>query len=310
MAATARAGPSRRATRRPRWRPDGEDDGEPAHQHGDVAVEEVPKRRAAVEPGRRGVRPGGRRRGDRRDHELHEHLEPVGHARRRPARPQRRRARPAAQAVGQDLPRARLEGGHRLPRPRRADRAARGSSASTSWATAARPASATPGPCRTRSRQAIEAEDLTVCSVLSGNRNFEGRIHPEVKMNYLASPPLCVAYALAGRMDLDIARGPARRGRRRRAGLPARPLAHAGGGQRRDRVRGRVRHVPQELRRGVRGRRELGVARDPRGRPLRLGRGLHLRQAPALLRGHAGRRARGLRRDRGRARDRRCSATA
>ena len=51
---------------------------------------------------------------------------------------------------------------------------------------------------------AIEAEDLTVCSVLSGNRNFEGRIHPEVKMNYLASPPLCVAYALAGRMDLDL----------------------------------------------------------------------------------------------------------
>jgi aconitate hydratase len=44
--------------------------------------------------------------------------------------------------------------------------------------------------------------------VLSGNRNFEGRIHPEVKMNYLASPPLCVAYALAGRMDLDIVEDP------------------------------------------------------------------------------------------------------
>ena len=40
--------------------------------------------------------------------------------------------------------------------------------------------------------------------MLSGNRNFEGRIHPEVKMNYLASPPLCVAYALAGRMDMDV----------------------------------------------------------------------------------------------------------
>ena len=47
-----------------------------------------------------------------------------------------------------------------------------------------------------------------VASVLSGNRNFEGRIHPEVKMNYLASPPLCVAYALAGRMDLDITTEP------------------------------------------------------------------------------------------------------
>ncbi len=44
----------------------------------------------------------------------------------------------------------------------------------------------------------IEERDLVVARVLSGNRNFEGRIHPEVKMNYLASPPLCVAYALAG----------------------------------------------------------------------------------------------------------------
>jgi aconitate hydratase len=60
------------------------------------------------------------------------------------------------------------------------------------------------GPLPEEVSAAIEAEDLTVCSVLSGNRNFEGRIHPEVKMNYLASPPLCVAYALAGRMDLDL----------------------------------------------------------------------------------------------------------
>jgi aconitate hydratase len=60
------------------------------------------------------------------------------------------------------------------------------------------------GPLQEEISAAIEARDLTVCSVLSGNRNFEGRIHPEVKMNYLASPPLCVAYALAGRMDLDL----------------------------------------------------------------------------------------------------------
>ncbi|MGI8845100.1 MAG: aconitate hydratase [Thermoleophilaceae bacterium] len=60
------------------------------------------------------------------------------------------------------------------------------------------------GPLPREISQAIEDGDLTVCSVLSGNRNFEGRIHPEVKMNYLASPPLCVAYALAGRMDLDM----------------------------------------------------------------------------------------------------------
>src|SRR5262249_18356469 len=47
-----------------------------------------------------------------------------------------------------------------------------------------------------------------VCSVLSGNRNFEARIHPEVKANYLASPPLVVAYALAGRMDVDLVNEP------------------------------------------------------------------------------------------------------
>jgi aconitate hydratase A / 2-methylisocitrate dehydratase len=50
----------------------------------------------------------------------------------------------------------------------------------------------------------VTENDLVVCSVLSGNRNFEARIHPEVKANYLASPPLVLAYALAGRMDIDL----------------------------------------------------------------------------------------------------------
>ncbi|MEA2494049.1 MAG: aconitate hydratase [Thermoleophilaceae bacterium] len=64
------------------------------------------------------------------------------------------------------------------------------------------------GPLQEEISQAINDNDLTVASVLSGNRNFEGRIHPEVKMNYLASPPLCVAYALAGRMDIDLLNDP------------------------------------------------------------------------------------------------------
>jgi len=64
------------------------------------------------------------------------------------------------------------------------------------------------GPLPPEISQEIEERDLVVASVLSGNRNFEGRIHPEVKMNYLASPPLCVAYALAGRMDLDVLEEP------------------------------------------------------------------------------------------------------
>jgi aconitate hydratase len=60
------------------------------------------------------------------------------------------------------------------------------------------------GPLADEISAAIAEGDLVVCSVLSGNRNFEARIHPEVKANYLASPPLVVAYALAGRMDIDF----------------------------------------------------------------------------------------------------------
>jgi aconitate hydratase len=64
------------------------------------------------------------------------------------------------------------------------------------------------GPLAEEISAAIADGDLVVCSVLSGNRNFEARIHPEVKANYLASPPLVVAYALAGRMDIDFEREP------------------------------------------------------------------------------------------------------
>ncbi|WP_158755231.1 aconitate hydratase AcnA [Dyella sp. S184] len=60
------------------------------------------------------------------------------------------------------------------------------------------------GPLPTEISHAIGEGDLAVASVLSGNRNFEGRVHPEVKMNYLASPPLVVAYALAGTLDIDL----------------------------------------------------------------------------------------------------------
>jgi aconitate hydratase len=64
------------------------------------------------------------------------------------------------------------------------------------------------GPLDDPITQAIEANDLVVAAVLSGNRNFEGRISPHVKANYLASPPLVVAYALAGTMNIDLATEP------------------------------------------------------------------------------------------------------
>ncbi len=60
------------------------------------------------------------------------------------------------------------------------------------------------GPLPEPISEAITEQDLVVCSVLSGNRNFEGRISPHIKANYLASPPLVVAYALAGRLDIDL----------------------------------------------------------------------------------------------------------
>ncbi|HEY4823513.1 MAG TPA: aconitate hydratase [Solirubrobacteraceae bacterium] len=64
------------------------------------------------------------------------------------------------------------------------------------------------GPLSAGISDAVAEADLAVVSVLSGNRNFEGRINPDVKMNYLASPPLCVAYALAGTMDVDLLHDP------------------------------------------------------------------------------------------------------
>jgi aconitate hydratase len=64
------------------------------------------------------------------------------------------------------------------------------------------------GPLPAEVSAAIAEGDLVACAVLSGNRNFEARIHPEVKANYLASPPLVVAYALAGRIDLDVEHEP------------------------------------------------------------------------------------------------------
>src|SRR5690606_6932498 len=60
------------------------------------------------------------------------------------------------------------------------------------------------GPLPEEISAAVQENDLSVVSVLSGNRNFEGRINPDVKMNYLASPPLVIAYALAGTMDFEI----------------------------------------------------------------------------------------------------------
>ena len=62
------------------------------------------------------------------------------------------------------------------------------------------------GPLASNVNDLIISNDLNVCSVISGNRNFEGRIHPLVKSNYLASPPLVLMFALAGRIDIDFSK--------------------------------------------------------------------------------------------------------
>jgi aconitate hydratase len=69
------------------------------------------------------------------------------------------------------------------------------------------------GPLRPEISEAVKGADAVACSVLSGNRNFEGRVHPEIKMNFLASPPLVVAYALAGSLDIDITTEPLGQGK-------------------------------------------------------------------------------------------------
>ena len=109
-----------------------------------------------------------------------------------------------AEAVGEDLAGAGLAGRHRVSARRPACRPTSTRSASTSSATAAPPASAIPGRCRSRSRRRSTTTTSWPCSVLSGNRNFEGRVNPDVRANYLASPPLVVAYALAGSMLVDL----------------------------------------------------------------------------------------------------------
>ena len=143
------------------------------------------------------------------------------------------------------------------------------------------------GPLIPEVSQAVNDNDLAVVSVLSGNRNFEGRINPDVKMNYLASPPLVVAYALAGSMDCDLfndSLGKDTDGNDvyLRDIWPSAAEVEEVVGQ-----RDHLGHVHRRLLRRLRRRRALEVAGDPRRRHVRLGRGLHLRAASAVLRRHA-----------------------
>ena len=150
-----------------------------------------------------------RRCGDRRDHLLHQHLEPL-RADRAPASSRARRVekglKPKPWVKTSLAPGSQVV--DRLSRRAPACRTISTRSASTSSAMAAPPASAIPARCPRRSPRRSTTNDLVAASVLSGNRNFEGRVNPDVRANYLASPPLVVAYALAGSMQVDLTTEP------------------------------------------------------------------------------------------------------
>ena len=104
------------------------------------------------------------------------------------------------------------------------------------------------GPLPMEISDAIQRRQLVACSVLSGNRNFEGRINSDVRANYLMSPPLVVAFALAGRIDIDLLHEPLGHDREGRAGLPPGHLAQLGRGGEDPDLGHPIRHVPAELR--------------------------------------------------------------
>ena len=145
------------------------------------------------------------------------------------------------------------------------------------------------GPLPEPIAAAVTTGDLVVAAVLSGNRNFEGRINPQVRANYLASPPLVVAYALAGSMKVDLMHEPLGTDKK---GKPvylsdiwpsSKEIA-----EHRPQVRD-GRDVPEALRRRLRRRPRLAQDQDRHRPHLPVGRGLHLRAASALFRGHAAR---------------------
>ena len=245
------------------------------------------RRRAGRARARRRRGPGSRRGGDRRDHELHEHVEPVGHARRRAAGPQGGRGGPDAAAVGEDEPRAGLEGRHRVPRARGADRAARAA--------------------RVLARR-LRLHDVhrQLRAAAGGDLARDRRARPDRLLGAVGQPQLRGAHPPRGQDELP--RQPAAR---------AWPTRWRGGWTSTSRA-SRCRATcawPTSGRRSARSadaieqavesdmfRRSYGevfagdenwnAPRGPGRRPLRLGSGVDVRQAPALLRRH-GRRARG-----------------
>ena len=223
-----------------------------------VAVLEAADRERLQPAGRRAGAAGGhavraavaqRRRADRRDHLVHQHLEPRRAAGGRPAREEGGRSRAEGAAAHQDLAGAGLAHRHRVP-----DKAGllpyleklgfylAGYGCTTCIGNA--------GDLTAEINDAITGNDLVCAAVLSGNRNFEARIHPNIKANFLASPPLVVAYAIAGTVLRDLMTEPVGNGTRRPRGLSRRHLADQRRDPRADEVRDERQRVQGQLRQG------------------------------------------------------------
>jgi aconitate hydratase len=147
----------------------------------------------------------------RRDHVVHQHVQPERDARRRPARAEGRRRGTLHQAVGEDLAGAGLEG-RRDYFDKAGVQPALNALGFQIVGYGCTTCIGNSGPLPETISKAIDDGKLTVAAVLSGNRNFEGRVNPQTRFNYLASPPLVVAYALAGPHGHRLRQGADRRG--------------------------------------------------------------------------------------------------
>ena len=139
------------------------------------------------------------------------------------------------------------------------------------------------GPLAEPISAAINGNNIVAASVISGNRNFEGRVSPDVRANFLASPPLVVAYALKGTVTEDLTTAPDRHQHRWEPGLSPRYLADQRRDRRHHRAMRRSRHVPGPLCPGLQGRRALAGDRRDRQRNLQLARRIDLYRQPALF---------------------------
>ena len=142
------------------------------------------------------------------------------------------------------------------------------------------------GPLPEEISEAINKNDMVAAAVLSGNRNFEGRVNADVRANYLASPPLVVAYAIAGSMQIDVAKEPLGTDAERQEGFPQGHLAVQQGDRQLRRQERHAADLRQEIRRRVQGRRQLAQDRGQGRADLRVGRSLDLRAESAVLRAH------------------------